>query len=291
VEGWNAVGGVLTTTGAVSPIVLPTGLVQPPTATTTISVSANLDASAAVGSTDATFSSPIQVYDSNGTTHALTITYAETAVNTWSYAVTIPAADISAGASTTVASGTLTFGANGNLLTPNAAAGSITLSTPSLADGATMSASWNLYDASGNPTITQYAQANANTASSQNGTAAGQLTNMQIGANGVVVASFSNGTSENVAQIALASVFNPDSMQQLDGNSFAPTSATANPVIGLPSTGARGEITGGSLETSTVDIATEFTNLLQYERGYQANSKVITTEDQVIQQTLALITG
>ena len=51
-------------------------------------------------------------------------------------------------------------------------------------------------------------------------------------------------------------------MQQLDGNNFAPTSATANPVIGVPSTGARGEITGGALETSTVDIATEFTNLL-----------------------------
>jgi flagellar hook protein FlgE len=59
----------------------------------------------------------------------------------------------------------------------------------------------------------------------------------------------------------------------------------------MPSSGARGSISGGSLETSTVDIATEFTNLLQYERGYQANSKVITTEDQVIQTTLALITG
>jgi flagellar hook protein FlgE len=289
VEGWNASGGVLNTTGAVSPIMLPTSLVQPPTATSNISISANLDANAAVGSTDATFSSPIQVYDSNGTAHALTISYTETAANTWSYSVTIPAADVSQGASTTIASGTLTFDANGNMTSPNAAAGSIALSTPSLADGATMSASWNLYDATGTPTITQYAQANANTATNQDGVPAGQLTNMQIGANGVVVASFTNGTNENVAQIALASVFNPNSMQQLDGNAFAPTSATSNPVIGLPSTGARGSITGGSLETSTVDIATEFTNLLQYERGYQANSKVITTEDEVIQQTLSLI--
>jgi flagellar hook protein FlgE len=78
-------------------------------------------------------------------------------------------------------------------------------------------------------------------------------------------------------------------MQQVDGNNFAPTSQTAAPVIGLPSTGARGSITGGALETSTVDIATEFTNLLQYERGYQANSKVIATEDQVVQQTIGLI--
>ena len=92
-----------------------------------------------------------------------------------------------------------------------------------------------------------------------------------------MVATFSNGTTQNVAQLALASVLNPNSMQQVDGNSYALTSATATPVIGLPSTGARGAITGGALETSTVDIATEFTNLLQYERGYQANSKVIST--------------
>jgi flagellar hook protein FlgE len=80
-------------------------------------------------------------------------------------------------------------------------------------------------------------------------------------------------------------------MSEIDGNNFAPTSATAAPVIGMPSTGARGQITGGALEGSTVDIATEFTNLLQYERGYQANSKVIATEDQVVQQTIALITA
>ncbi len=86
-------------------------------------------------------------------------------------------------------------------------------------------------------------------------------------------------------------MLNPGSMQQLDGNSYAPTSLTATPVIGAPSTGARGLISGGSLETSTVDIATEFTHLLEYERGYQANSKVISTEDQVVQQTIALITA
>jgi len=83
---------------------------------------------------------------------------------------------------------------------------------------------------------------------------------------------------------------NPDTMTQLNDNTYAITGATGTPVFGVPGTGARGTITPGSLETSTVDIATEFTNLLQYERGYQANSKVITTEDQVIQQTLALIT-
>ena len=105
------------------------------------------------------------------------------------------------------------------------------------------------------------------------------------------MAKFSNGATQNVAQIAVASVANPGSMQQLGGNAWVPTSTTAAPVVGVASTGARGQITGGALESSTVDIATEFTNLLQYERGYQANSKVITTEDQIVQETIALISG
>jgi flagellar hook protein FlgE len=92
-----------------------------------------------------------------------------------------------------------------------------------------------------------------------------------------------------VAQLAVGSVLNPGSMQDLGNNTFGVTSATALPAIGVPGTGSRGSVTGGALESSTVDIATEFTNLLVYERGYQANSKVVTTEDQVIQTTLGLI--
>jgi flagellar hook protein FlgE len=292
VQGWNAVGGVLNTNGATSNIVLPTALTTPPVSTANISLSANLNANATVGGTNATFSSPIQVFDSLGTPHTLTVTYTETSANNWGYAVTIPSTDVAGGtgASTQLATGTLTFGTNGLLTTPAAAAGAVPIAVPGLADGAaTLNINWNLYNASGAATITQFSQASANTGNGQDGSAPGQLTSMGIGPNGEVVASFSNGTTENVAQLALASVLNPGSMQQVEGNSYALTSQTANPVIGLPSTGARGAISGGALETSTVDIATEFTNLLQYERGYQANSKVISTEDQVIQQTIGLI--
>jgi len=94
-----------------------------------------------------------------------------------------------------------------------------------------------------------------------------------------------------VAQLALASVLNPDSMQNLGNNTYTATSATATPIIGTSGTGSRGQITGGALEASTVNIASEFTNLLTYERGYQADSKVITTEDNVLQSTVALIQG
>jgi flagellar hook protein FlgE len=294
VQGWNASGGVLNTSGATSSIVLPNGLVTPPVATQNMSVSANLSSDATVGASSGSFSSPIQVYDSLGTAHTLTVSYTETSAGNWTYNVTIPSTDVTGGtgASTNVGTGTLTFGPDGQLTAPSAAAGPIPISITGLSDGASnLTINWNLYSPSGTATITNYAQASANTASSQDGVAPGTLTSMAIGNNGQVVATFSNGTTENVAQLALASILNPGSMQVVDGNNYALTSQTANPVIGVPSTGARGSITGGALETSTVDIATEFTNLLQFERGYQANSKVISTEDQVIQQTIGLIQG
>ena len=96
------------------------------------------------------------------------------------------------------------------------------------------------------------------------------------------------GDAVAVAQLAIASVLNPDSMQDLGDNTFGVTSRSSIPAIGLPGTGSRGAITGGALETSTVDIAKEFTNLLTYERGYQANSKVVTTQDDILQETVAL---
>jgi flagellar hook protein FlgE len=111
---------------------------------------------------------------------------------------------------------------------------------------------------------------------------------MSIGPDGQISAHYSNGDSVPVAQLALGSVLNPDSMQDLGNNTFGVTSATSLPAIGLPGTGSRGQITGGALETSTVDVAREFTNLLTFQRGYQANAKVITTEDEVIQATLSV---
>jgi flagellar hook protein FlgE len=300
VEGWNTVNGVLSTNGVTSDLVVPASLSSTPVASTQFTLGVNLDANAAVGSPAATFSSPVQVYDAEGNAHTLTVTYTETAANTWSYAITIPSADVQGGTGPTTTlgtGGTLTFDGNGNLLSPPAGPGSGNIQIPlTLTDGAnignpTGTLTWNLYDASGNPTISQNAQASTNLSTNQDGSQAGSLVGVDIGTDGQLTANFSNGTTEAVGQIALASVLNPESMQQLDGNSFAVTGATAAPVIGMPSTGPRGSISGGALETSTVDIATEFTNLLQYERGYQANSKVITTEDQVIQTTLALITG
>jgi flagellar hook protein FlgE len=232
------------------------------------------------------------VIDGQGVTHTLTITYTKTAANSWSYDVTIPSADLTtpsgAGTDSTVTSGTLTFDGTGHLTSPASTAGTIPLAITGLSDGAAdLTVNWNVY-VNGAATLTQFAQASANLGSTQDGAPSGQLTGMSIGSNGEVLASYSNGDSIAVAQLALASILNPDSMQDLGSNNFGVTSATALPAIGIPGTGSRGQVSGGALESSTVDIAQQFTNMLTYERGYQANSKVITTEDELSQATLAL---
>jgi flagellar hook protein FlgE len=295
VEGWNGINGVVNTNAPLADIVVPVAGLRAPTTTTEFSLNLNLNAGAAAGTTDATFTSPIQIVDSQGQTHVLTVTYTEQAAppsGTWNYSVSIPSPDLSAASTTPnpLAAGTLTFDTHGNLLVP-AAGAPIAVPIAGFADGAADMPTliWNLYDANGAPQITQYDQVSANLASSQNGTQAGQLTGISIGANGQITAKYSNGDNVAVAQVAVGTVLNPESMQDLGNNSFGVTSATSVPAIGVPGTGSRGTVTGGALESSTVDIATEFTNLLIYERGYQANSKVITTEDQVIQTTLSLI--
>ena len=293
VQGWNATNGVLSTSGVASAIILPTGGSQQPVAPTNFSLSANLSADATVGSSTGTFSSPIQIYDSHGASHTLTVTYTETAPNTWSYDIGIPSTDLTGGTgtSTSLGTGTLTFDSSGKLTGP-AVGAPVPVTITGLSDGAAdMNVNWNLYDSSGVPTLTQFSGAATNLASKQDGSAPGQLTGTSIGDSGKITATYSNGASIVVGQLAIASILNPDSMQNLGNNTFAITTATATPIIGTSGTGSRGSITGGTLESSTVDIATEFTNLLTYERGYQANSKVITTEDTIMQTTVGLIQG
>ncbi len=296
VEGWNGLNGVVNTNAPLTSIVVPVAGLRAPTTTTEFSLNLNLDSGAQVGTTDATFSSPIQIVDSQGQQHTLTVTYTETAPGSWNYDVTIPSADLTSGTGTPVSvlvppgvPQTLTFDASGNLTSP-AAGAPIPIAITGFSDGAAdQNINWNLYNGSNVPQITQYDQASTNLASSQDGTQAGQLLGISIGQNGQLTAAYSNGDNVAVAQLAVATVLNPESMQDLGNNTFGVTSATSVPAIGVPGTGSRGTVSGGALESSTVDIANEFTNLLIYERGYQADSKVITTEDQVIQTTLGLI--
>jgi len=219
--------------------------------------------------------------------------------NTWNYSVTMAGSDLASGITTTVAGGQLTFDpTTGQLKTPPATNGTITLSTGSglkdaagaLNNGAVMNdITWDLYDSSGNPLMTQVNQASAISDNTADGSAAAQLTTVTMGDGGQLMAQFSNGKSVAIAQLSIANIPNPNSMLSIGDNDFEATSQTAAPIVGTANTGGRGAVVGGALEQSTVDIATEFSNLITLQNAYQANSRVVTTEDQILQQTVSLI--
>jgi flagellar hook protein FlgE len=159
-----------------------------------------------------------------------------------------------------------------------------------LADGAAdLNLNWSLYGANGASTLTQFSSASALSGSTQDGVAAAQLTQVGLDNNGQVLAHYSNGSSLVLAQVALAGISNPESLVSVGNNNFQVSASTATPVVGTPATGSRGSIEGGALEASTVDIAKEFTNLIVYQRAYQANSRVISTTDQIVQDLISLI--
>ena len=293
VQGWNAVNGVVNPNSAVSNIVVPLNGVTPATATANMSATVNLDSSATVGGTDGTYSAPIQVVDAQGGTHTLTVTFTKSSSgsNQWDYAITIPDADLTTpSGGTPLASGTLAFDGTGKLTAPAGTDPAIAVKVAGLADGASdMTINWNLYDSNGNGLVTQFAQTSGVSATSQDGFQAGQISKVSISNGGLLVATYSNGQSATVGQIALASIENPASMLSVGNNNLQPTVDTSAPAIGTAGSGGRGQILGQSLEASTVDIATEFANLMAFQQSYQANSRVITTANQMTQDLISLI--
>lgn len=295
VQGWttiNSTTGNVDTNGPIGNIIVPVGSLKPPTPTSQFTLDVNLNSSAAADATSA-FSTPITVYDSLGTAHVLTLNFQKTAANQWSYNVTIPGEEVSGGTAGTPfdtgASGTLTFDSSGQLTDPPNGT-PITFSITGLADGATdMNLSWDPYTSTGAGRITQFGQPSAPSASTQNGSAAAQLVHVGLADGGQILAQYSNGDQVVVGQVALASIRNADTLIAEGNNNFQLSARTATPSIGLPGTGGRGTIAGGSIEASTVDIAREFTNLIVYQRGYEANSRVVTTADTLSQDTINLI--
>lgn len=285
VMGYPAVNGVINAGQGLTPIQLGQGQINQPAATTTMSQTTNLDASAAVGDT---YSTPLTVYDSLGSSHVLTFTYTKTGTNAWDYQVTLPAADTGGtGSPTVVASGSLAFNSSGALTSPASAVTGITVN--GLVDGAApLNLTWNLYDANGGSNLTQVASQSATSTTNQNGYASGTLQTFTIGADGIIQGSFSNGQSQAIGQIALANFANTQGLQLTGGNDYAPTLASGSPVIGAPGSGGRGIMTGGAVELSNVDISTEFTQLIVTQRGFQANARVVTTFDSISNETINL---
>ena len=233
------------------------------------------------------------VIDSLGNTHDLSITFTRsaTSANTWSYAVAIPGADLTAGTSgqqQSIATGSVQFNTDGTLSTANGTA-AIPISITGLADGAAdMSMNWNLFN-NGTGSLTQYAETSSSSSSTQDGNAPSQSTSVSIQNGGQVVATFSDGQTKVEAQLAMAAIQNPSSLENVGNNNFTSSAGSALPAIGVPQTGGRGQILGSSVESSNVDMATEFTNLIVFQSGYQASSRVISTEQTITSDLFSLI--
>jgi flagellar hook protein FlgE len=290
VQGWTQVNGVLNTNAPPTNITIPTGTVQPPVVTQNFTFDINLDAAATPGSAAGTFATSVTVYDSLGNAHVVTATFTEdpTTAGQWDYSIGIPNADV-ANPPATPLTGSINFNSSGVLTTPAATDPSPQLQITGLADGAAdMTLNWNLYNGT-TPRITQFAQPSSVSAVSQDGSAAAQLTTVAIAAGGQILAQFSNGLQTVVGQLAMATIRNPDSLLAAGNNAYQLSALSALPAVGLPGTGGRGTVQGGSVESSTVNVATEFTNLIVYQRGYEANSKVINAVDELSQDTIGLI--
>ncbi len=291
VQGWSAsANGVVNTNGPTGNLSVPIGATVGGTPTSTMSMSLNLNATPSGTSTPASFSTPVQAVDSLGAIHTLTAKFTNTAVNTWTYSVTIPTAEVSTAGAATVGTGTLVFNASGQLSSP-AATAVPSLEVKGLVNGATdMAIAWNLYDpATAASNITQFTQTSAVSKIVQNGFPAGNISSVSLQDGGLLMASYSNGQQLTVGKLAVATVNNPTSLHAVGGNELAATALTGTPVVGQSGTGSAGTVLAGSLEKSTVDIAAAFTSLLTFQRSYQANSRAITTDDQILQETIQLI--
>jgi len=282
VMGYGVSNGAVNTNGGLVPLVIPVGATEAAQATQNVSITANLDAAATVGTQ---FTSPITMYDSLGTSHAATVTYTKTAANTWGYAITLPSGDATGAPVNNT--GTLAFNSSGQLVFPS---GNVTgIQFPGLTDGASdLNFNWNFYS-NGSPTISQANSASTTTTTGQDGYASGVYQGFSVDANGVITAAFSNSHTATIGQLAVARVTNPQGLTMAGNNNFLTTAASGSATIGIAGTGGRGTIEDASLEQSNVDISTEFANLIVAQRAFEANSKTVTTFDAVTQATIGMV--
>jgi flagellar hook protein FlgE len=277
VQGWMESDGALTTNGPYGDLQVPVGSLRPAAQTRNFSFDLNLNASAQPGDT---FTSAIEVFDSLGRGHVVSVRFERQAdPNAWGY--TISTED------STDVTGTLQFDQSGTMISPDAAT-PVEITIPEFNGASEMVLNWNLWKDSTTPRVTQLAQPSAVSANQQDGSAPAQLTRVGIAGAGTILAQYSNGVQTVVGQLAMASIRNPDSLIGVGNNNYTLSAHSALPAIGVSGSGGRGNILGSATESSTVDIAREFTNLITLQRGYQANARVITTVDEMSQETINL---
>jgi flagellar hook protein FlgE len=190
----------------------------------------------------------------------------------------------------TNATGTLTFDSSGNLTSPATDVSGITFA--GLSDGAaTLSLNWDMYDTSGTADISQTSSDSTTSSYTQNGYTTGTYSSFSIESDGAVEVTYSNGQTQDVGQLAIATVSNEQGLKAIGSTTYQTTSASGNAAVGVAGTGGRGTIEGSSLEASNVNISSEFSSLIVAQRAFEANAKSVTTFDTVTQDTINMVSG
>ena len=285
-----------------------------PKATAGVQVKANLQADAAVipdfdplnPNNTSNFSTSMTVYDTLGAAHGVQVFFTKTANgnplavpptnNTWQWNAMTDGGGLTGGTKgvlQVVAGGSLTFDSQGRLATDVPLATNATTFNP-LGATSPQPLKFNF----GDPTaiaggtgllgVSQFAAPSASTFIGQDGFGSGQLASIRIDPTGNINGVFTNGQTRTLGQVAVAGFSGPDRMERVGGNLYQQTQSSGQPVIGAPGAGGRGSIISGSLEQSNVDLAEQFVRLIAAQRAFQANSKTITTADQLLSELIAL---
>ena len=276
--------------GNLTSISIPGERISAPSPTSEFSIDVNLDSRTA---TSASYSSSQSVFDSLGNAIPMTLTFTKTAnVREWSVSASIPATAGSGVAFNPAAAGgptgtvTMAFDSDGNMTAP---AGDPTLRV-TLTNGATdpLDINWDLYDdtPANNGDITQYASQSATTFQHQDGYTSGVLRSITVDEDGIVTAAYSNGQLIPTFQIALADFPSYDGLSKMGQNLYAESLASGQPMPGFAGNGRLGTITPSAIEMSNIDLAQEFVKMITTQRAFQANSRVITTSDEILSELI-----
>jgi len=299
--GWklDSQGNIPTNTSSLS-LINVSSLSGKAQATANLGIQANLQSSAAAVGTYTTgqmtsgavtpeFQRTINVYDSQGGSQPVTFSFVKTGANTWAYeaAYSGPGANISS--ANPIGTGTVTFNSDGTMKNVNGAApasGSFNLTIPWAASTglASQTIAVNLGAVNGTSGLTQFDSASTLNGTSPDGSPFGSITGVTVSKDGTVTAQFSNGLTQPVYKIPVATFTNPDGLGQMNGNAYTATRQSGAANINMANTGAAGGIAAQTLEASTVDLATEFTNLITTQRAYSASARIVTTADQMLQE-------
>lgn len=233
------------------------------------------------------YTAVLEVYDSLGAVHSVTLAFTKTAASKWNAQAYIDGGDISggtAGKPQLLGEVDLGFGSDGVIPDASKAAAVINVAGGAYANGASASAyKISLGD------MLQYSSPSQLSGITKDGMGAGQIKGYEIRSNGQVMAMLDTGSASAVGTLQLADFKNVDGLQRQGSGLYAATTESGEAQKGSPGSKNLGKLAGGSLERSTVDIANEFVDLVVYQRGYQANSQVLQTTSQMVKDTIGLM--